>query len=102
MTLLPAAAALASWIVLAAALLGLLRLALGPGTADRAVALDLLSVLTAAFAGLRAIATGLDAYLDVAATLALVGFLATLAFARFIARTGPRPAPRTRTPEDRA
>lgn len=86
MTLIPQAADLASWILLAAAGLTLLRLILGPTVADRAVAIDMLSVLTVAFAGLRALATGVEAYLDVALVLALAGFLATLAFARFIMR----------------
>lgn len=91
MSLLVMSAELASWIVLAAALITTARLVLGPGVADRAVALDLLSALVAAFAGLRALVTDVDAYLDVAASLALVGFLGTLAFARFVARRGPRP-----------
>ena len=86
MTLLPLAAEIASWMLLAAAGLVFVRLVLGPGTADRAVALDMLSVLVAAFAGLRAMVTGVDAYLDVAAALALVGFLATLCFARYTVR----------------
>lgn len=88
MTLLPLVADIARWIVLAAGLLAFVRLVLGPSTADRAVVLDLLSVLTAAFAGLTAISSDLEAYLDVAASLALVGFLATLAFARHIERRG--------------
>lgn len=91
MTLIVLSAQAASLMVLAAALIVSVRMALGPGVADRAVALDLLSALIAAAAGLQAMATGFDAYLDVAASLALVGFLATLAFARFIARRGPRP-----------
>ncbi|MGF1553472.1 MAG: cation:proton antiporter [Paracoccaceae bacterium] len=76
----------ASWALLAACALVLVRLVLGPTTADRAVALDKLGVILAAFAGLRALATGEAAYLDVAMALALSAFLTTLAFARFIAR----------------
>lgn len=81
------AADIASWGVLAAAILTLVRMLLGPTTADRAVALDMLGVLMAAFAALRALVTGVDAYLDVALVIALAGFLTTLAFARFIARS---------------
>ncbi len=88
MTLVTLVAEIARWTLLIAAGLSFIRLAIGPSTADRAVVLDLLSVLTAAFAGLTAIVTGLDAYLDVAAAIALAGFLATLAFARHIARQG--------------
>lgn len=91
MTLLEMAADLGGWIVLAAAALTFVRLAIGPTVADRAVALDTLTVLMVAFAGLRAISTGVAAYLDVAVALALTAFLGTLAFARFIARRGRLP-----------
>ncbi|MEO0681128.1 MAG: monovalent cation/H+ antiporter complex subunit F [Pseudomonadota bacterium] len=91
MSLIALTAEFASLVVLAAALVTTVRIVLGPGVAERAAAMDLLSVLVAAFAGLRALATGFAAYLDVAAALALVGFLATVAFARFIGRRGPRP-----------
>ena len=86
MTLVILAADIARWLVLAAVALTLLRLALGPGAPDRAVALDLLSILVAVFAALTAIVADADAYLDVALVIALAGFLTTLAFARFIAR----------------
>ncbi|MEM6679342.1 MAG: monovalent cation/H+ antiporter complex subunit F [Pseudomonadota bacterium] len=86
MTLLPLAADVASWILLVAAGLTTLRLILGPTVADRAVAIDMLSVLTVGFAGLRALAADEVAYLDIALILAIAGFLATLAFARFIMR----------------
>ncbi|MEL6217165.1 MAG: monovalent cation/H+ antiporter complex subunit F [Pseudomonadota bacterium] len=95
MTLLTLSAEIASGVVLLAAALCFVRLILGPGTADRAVVLDMLGLLMAAFAGLRAIASNQDAFLDVAAAMALVGFIATLAFARFIARRGPK----SETPE---
>lgn len=86
MTLVILAADIGRWLVLAAAALTLIRLALGPGAPDRAVALDLLSILVAVFAALTAIVAEADAYLDVAMTIALAGFLATLAFAALIAR----------------
>ena len=88
MTVLPIAAEFASCAILGAALLVCLRLIRGPGTADRAVALDLLSVMIIAFAGLRALVTGQDAYLDVAISLALCSFLATVALSRYVARRG--------------
>ena len=58
----------------------------GPHVADRVVALDMLSLLGAAAAGLAAAATGSMAFVDVALGVALVGFLATVAFAGFIER----------------
>ena len=62
------------------------RLLRGPSFADRVVALDMLALLGIAFIGIIAIATGVYAYLDVAIALALVGFLATVAFACHIYR----------------
>ncbi len=67
-------------------LLTVFRLVRGPTFADRAVALDMLALLGIGFIGVIAVATEEWAYLDVAIALALVGFLATVAFARYIYR----------------
>lgn len=64
---------------------------------DRIVALDLVTFLTVAFLGVFCIASGQTAFLDVAIALALVGFLATAAFARYVERT----AAATTVSEDR-
>lgn len=90
MTILPIVAEWASWAILIAAFLVLIRLTLGPATADRAVALDMLNVLVIAFVGLRSLVTQEYAYLDVAVALALTSFLATVALSRFIARRRAR------------
>lgn len=66
--------------------LALVRLARGPTLPDRVVALDLMTVAIVAFCGLAAIRSGDTAFLDVALVLALVGFLATVALARFAER----------------
>lgn len=63
------------------------RLARGPASADRIIALDLLSVLIVGFVALYAVFSGQAAYLDVAAAYALVAFLGTVAFARFLERS---------------
>jgi multicomponent Na+:H+ antiporter subunit F len=63
------------------------RLVRGPISADRIVALDLLSVLIVAFVALYSLFSGQAAYLDVAAAYALVAFLGTVAFARFLERS---------------
>ncbi len=77
----------ASYVILSLALLlGFLRLAIGPSLADRVVALDLLTLLAMAYAALYAIAADEQAFLDVSIALALVAFLATVAFARFAER----------------
>lgn len=62
------------------------RVIRGPSLPDRVVGLDLLTVLMVAFAGVFAVAAGEDAFIDVALALALVGFIATLAFARYAER----------------
>jgi multicomponent Na+:H+ antiporter subunit F len=68
------------------ALAGCVRLVLGPSLADRVVSLDLVTVLLIAFAALLALRTGEAVYLDLGLALALVGFLATVAFARYAER----------------
>jgi len=73
-------------MVMVAVALGFIRLIKGPSLAYRVVALDLMTVLIVAFCGLYALLSGVQAFLDVAIVLALIGFLATVAFARFIER----------------
>jgi len=67
-----------------ALLLSVVRIVVGPTLGDRVLALDLLTVLAMGFVGAVAIRTGLTLYLDIAIALALLGFLATAAFARYI------------------
>lgn len=66
--------------------LGFYRLVQGPSLPDRVVALDMMTILIVAFCGLFAIATDEFSFLDVAIVVALVGFLATVALARFAER----------------
>ena len=73
-------------MVIGAAVLSFVRLVKGPTLADRVVALDMMTVLIVAFCGLFAISSGERAFLDVAVVLALVGFLATVALARYAER----------------
>ena len=73
-------------MVVAAVVLAFVRLVRGPTLADRVVALDMMTVLIVAFCGLFAITSGEEAFLDVAIVLALVGFLATVALARYAER----------------
>lgn len=90
------AATVAFGFILASFACALWRVMRGPSLADRVVALDLVTLLAVAFVGVFAVASHQSAFLDVAITLALVGFLATLAFARYAerkaARTGGREA----------
>jgi multicomponent Na+:H+ antiporter subunit F len=62
------------------------RLLLGPSLSDRIVALDMMTVLIVSFCGLYAFRAEDEAFVDVAIVLALVGFLATVALARFVER----------------
>ena len=73
--------------VMIAIALGFFRLVRGPTLADRVVALDMMTVTIVAFCGLFAVLTGARAFLDVAIVVALVGFLATVALARFAERS---------------
>jgi multicomponent Na+:H+ antiporter subunit F len=53
---------------------------------DRVVALDLIAFLTIALIAVYAMDTQEQTFLDIGVTLALVAFLSTIAFARFILR----------------
>lgn len=77
-------------LIMAAMVLAFVRLARGPSLPDRVVALDLITMLAVAFCALFAIGSGQEAFLDVAIALALVAFLATIAFARFAERRRAR------------
>jgi len=74
------------FIVLAgvAALAGFHRLLVGPTDADRVVGLDLLFAIAIALSLLAALLSNRTVYLDVAIGLAVVGFVATLAWAKLI------------------
>ena len=80
------------WMVMAGVVLAFLRLAVGPSLPDRVVALDMMTVLIVAFCGLYSVFTSEPAFLDVAIVLALIGFLATVAFARYAERRQARSA----------
>jgi len=67
-----------------ATLIVLFVLVRGPGTIDRAVALDMLGLLLAAIAGVTALAVDNGAFVDVALGIALIGFLAAVAVARLV------------------
>ncbi|GFE64169.1 monovalent cation/H+ antiporter complex subunit F [Litoreibacter roseus] len=77
-------------MVILAVALAFIRLARGPSLPDRVVALDMMTVAIIAFCGLAAIKSNDKAFLDVALVLALVGFLATAALARFAERRKKR------------
>jgi multicomponent Na+:H+ antiporter subunit F len=75
---------------LLAAVLATVRIVTGPTHADRVVALDIFLAAAIALAVAASLASGRTVFLDVAIGLALVGFVATIGWARLIERT-PRP-----------
>ena len=78
-----------------ALLISVVRIIIGPTLADRVLALDLMTVVAMGFVGAIALRTGLMLYLDIAIALALLGFLATIALARYILHRGARPSGET-------
>ena len=64
------------------------RLVRGPTLPDRVVALDLMGVLAVGIIAAYAVAADQPVLLDPAAVVALVGFLGTVAFARYLGRRG--------------
>lgn len=68
--------------------LAFVRLVRGPSLPDRVVALDLIASLVVGIIAVYDILTEQPVYLDVAIALALVAFLGTVAFARYLERGG--------------
>jgi multicomponent Na+:H+ antiporter subunit F len=90
--LIPWAAALAAAIVALGVAPVAWRLLVGPSSADRVIATDMLGLLGVCLAGLTALISGHAAFLDIALGIALVGFLAAVAFARLLERGSARAA----------
>ena len=75
---------LALALLSASFLLTIYRVLKGPTLPDRVLALDTLVVVAIGFIAVLGIKTGFTLNVDIALALGLVGFLATVAFARFI------------------
>ena len=74
-----------SFALLGFALLAtIIRIIRGPTLADRILGLDTITILAVGVIGVFAVRTGLYLYADIAVAVALVGFLATIAFARYL------------------
>jgi multicomponent Na+:H+ antiporter subunit F len=87
---LPVALGLATALLLAGLLLCLYRVWRGRRTADRVVALDIIAYLVIGACALRTLQTREDALLRPAMLLALLAFLGTVAFARYLERRALR------------
>jgi len=78
-----------AFLLLGLAMLGtIIRIILGPTLADRILGLDTVTVLAVGIIGVFALRTGLHLYADIAVAVALVGFLSTVAFARYLLSRG--------------
>jgi multisubunit Na+/H+ antiporter MnhF subunit len=69
-----------------AAVLTFIRLVRGPTLPDRVIALDLIGVLGVCMLVVAAAATRQRAFLDVAMVIALISFVGTVAYARYLER----------------
>lgn len=69
-----------------AILLTLYRLVVGPDVTDRVLALDTLVIETIALIVLAGIAYGSSMYFEAALLFAMVGFVTTVAFCKFLLR----------------
>ena len=99
---------LSAAVLIALALLSLsflvtvFRVVVGPTLPDRIVALDMLVTVAIGFIAVIGIRTGFTLYVDIAIALGLVGFLATVAFARFVmSRAEPDGTPPPETEVER-
>lgn len=72
----------------AAAALTFVRLAKGPTLPDRVIAIDLIGALMVCVLVVMAGMTTQQAFLDVAMVVALISFVGTVAYARYIEREG--------------
>jgi multicomponent Na+:H+ antiporter subunit F len=70
-----------------ALILAFVRLVRGPDLPDRVVALDLMTALVMGIIAAYGIGAGQPVFLDVAIVLALVSFVATVAFAAYVERS---------------
>jgi multisubunit Na+/H+ antiporter MnhF subunit len=72
-----------------ALLMAVARLVKGPTLPDRVVAMDLIGVLVVGVIVVLAASTRVRATLDAAIVIALIGFVATVAYATYVQRGHP-------------
>ena len=69
-----------------AQLMAMIRLIIGPGTGDRILALDTMVVNAIGLIVLLGIAQGTRIYFEASLIIAMLGFVSTVALARFVLR----------------
>lgn len=67
-------------------LMSMVRLVIGPGMADRILALDTMVLNAIGVIVLVGISQGTPLYFEVALIIAMLGFVSTVAYARFVLR----------------
>ncbi len=72
--------------VAASQLAAMVRLVIGPGTGDRILALDTMVINAIGLIILLGISQGTRIYFEAALIVAMLGFVSTVAYARFILR----------------
>jgi multicomponent Na+:H+ antiporter subunit F len=89
-TLVETTAAVVLAVLALAALLAFVRVLRGPTLPDRVVAIDLIATVAIGMLATSAIAFDQPALLQPALVVGLITFLGTVAFARYVQRTGDR------------
>lgn len=72
--------------VIAGQVFAMIRLVIGPSTGDRILALDTMVVNAIGLIVLLGIAQGTRIYFEVSLIIAMLGFVSTVAYARFVLR----------------
>lgn len=85
-TFMDAALIIAFVAVAIAQVLSMVRLVIGPSTGDRILAIDTMTVNAIGLIVLLGIAQGSRIYFEVTLIIAMLGFISTVAYARFILR----------------
>ena len=75
-------------VLVIASFLCLYRIGHGPTVPDRAVGIDIVSIVMVGFSALLTLATGQDFYISVGLTWILLNFIGTLALAKFLQGRG--------------
>ncbi|MDG2056129.1 MAG: K+/H+ antiporter subunit F [Tateyamaria sp.] len=73
-------------VVSLAQIMSMIRLVIGPSTGDRILALDTMVVNAIALVVLLGITQGVRIYFEAALIIAMLGFVSTVAYARFVLR----------------
>ena len=87
LTLIKGAVLFAFFVLIISLFLAFFRLARGPGLPDRIVALDLIVSLVIGLIAGYTILTEQSVFLNTAVVLAMIAFLGTVAFARYLERS---------------